>query len=400
MVAAWVRVLLGVFSFPLTLASLNILTGQGRATAWMLYNFAVWPLVLFVSVAVHELGHAGAGRVLGFKPRTIFLGVGRELTRWRLGSIDVRLNAFPLLGMTMVEPKGERALRLRAFAVFAAGPAATAALLLFLLLGVRADGSLALLALPTGPITHEPAAWQLAVLANVMMLGINLLPLSFSAGFRSDGALLLSIPWMRERQLKDLLITHLVLDAMEALERHDLATAARAVEEALGRNPGSLVARTMSATIDMEQGRPAEARAALVALLAQHDALTKHERLQINNNLAWANFLIGDEALVEEADRLSEEVVREFGSAAFALGTRGAVLLWRGRAAEACGLLERAQLTNHSPWGSALNACCLALAYAKRGDPKRALTWLEEAKRADPGCSLLPRAIAAMRAGE
>ncbi len=73
------------------------------------------------------------------------------------------------------------------------------------------------------------------------------------------------------------------------------------------------------------------------------------------------------------------------------------MLLWLGRIEEACGLLERAHVVNSGNFTRALNACCLAMAYAKRGDLARARDWLEQARRDDPGCSLITRAMASLQ---
>lgn len=391
MAAAWLRVLYSVFAFPLLLAWVSVTWGNASPTRWTLLNFFAWPFVLLSSVLLHELGHATVGWLVGLYPRAITVGVGREVARWKFGNIDLRLNALPLLGLTFMAARSPRAIRLKMFLGIAAGPATTGLVLLFLL---KAQGKFAIFPVPE--VVTQPAILELAVFINALMLATNLLPLTFSAGFRSDGRLLLSIPFLAQSELEEVLSADLVLDAQNALERHDLVEARRCMTVALAQNPQAVSLRATCATIEMEAGNYARAREQLLALRAEEPP-NLQVRLVLANNLAWLDFLAGDLEHLAEADKLSDEVAEKFGSAAFALGTRGAVLLWMGRVQEACGLLERAHTTNTGKWARAINACCLTLAYAKRGDFTRAKTWLEEAQTEDAGCTLLPRARASLQ---
>lgn len=385
---AWLRVLFGIFSVPFGVALIDLVLLRRLPTMWFAFNALAWAVVLYASMAAHELGHALAGYVVGLRPRIIYFGVGRELARLRLGALELRFNALPLLGLTIMAAQRPRLLRLRFFLAIAAGPATTGAVL-WLLLALPPSMRVGAFELQSGP-----AVYGLAIVANAMMLIGNLWPITFSAGFRSDGRLMLSLPWMHPATLKEFLTGHFVVDAMSALERHEIDAAMRFTDEALAQYPDSFGARNMKATLNLELGRHAEAREQLVALMREGDSLDPQQQLILSNNLAWADFMLDDPAHLDEADVLSAKVLKKFDSASFALATRGAILNWRGKSEEACVLLERAYLTNLSNWSRALNACCLVLAYAKRGDQARAREWLEKAESADPKCTLLPRARA------
>ncbi len=388
--AAWLRVLFGIFGLPLTIVFCDFVFFRRPPTAWVAFNTIAWAVVLYASIAAHEFGHAIVGHVVGLRPRIIYFGVGREFARFRLGELELRFNALPLLGLTIMAARSPRWLRLRFFLAIAAGPAMTGAILAGLLTIPPAQRG-------AFNLQEGSAVYLLAMIANLVMLVSNLWPITFSAGFRSDGRLMLSMPWIRSSTLQEILTGHFIVDAMTALERHELVDAMRFADEALAQYPDSFGARNMKATLKMEMGRHAEARDEFVALLGESNSLDPQQHLILSNNLAWADFVLDDPTHLEEADAHSGKVFRKFGSASFALATRGAILNWSGKSQEACGLLERAYLTNSSNWSRALNACCLVLAYAKRGDQVRAREWLEKAQRDDPKCSLLPRAHAALQ---
>jgi len=78
------------------------------------------------------------------------------------------------------------------------------------------------------------------------------------------------------------------------------------------------------------------------------------------------------------------------------LSTRGAVLVWLGRVAEAVPLLERAYAMNSEPLNRALTACCLVLAATSQGRLEAARHWLARARENHSASELLPEAEAAV----
>lgn len=102
------------------------------------------------------------------------------------------------------------------------------------------------------------------------------------------------------------------------------------------------------------------------------------------------------EDLLKEADEHSAAAYERFKALAPAISTRGAVLLWMGKLDEAIGLLERAYVRASVPKSRASDACCLAIAYARRGERDVAAGWLARARANHPGSQLLPEAEAAL----
>jgi predicted Zn-dependent protease len=118
------------------------------------------------------------------------------------------------------------------------------------------------------------------------------------------------------------------------------------------------------------------------------------------NDLAWADVMQDDPALLEEADRMSALAFdrREPGER-LVHRTRGAVLLARGRLDEAQELLTYT-FENDPKRYKAVTACLLTMVHARKAERGEAQRWLGEAREWNPECHLLARAEGAPSGGE
>jgi tetratricopeptide (TPR) repeat protein len=115
------------------------------------------------------------------------------------------------------------------------------------------------------------------------------------------------------------------------------------------------------------------------------------------NNLAWFEFMSEDLQLLEAADGHSRDALESLPDAPYAHGTRGAVLVALGsNLEEAEEHLLRAFRENPLDALRALNVCCLAILYARRGNTAEANRWLQQACAMDGTCVLLARASEAI----
>jgi tetratricopeptide (TPR) repeat protein len=171
------------------------------------------------------------------------------------------------------------------------------------------------------------------------------------------------------------------------LERY--ADARLALEEAVTR-VGSPFTRYALGECLMLMGEPEKADAHLRCWLDAPEL--ERVRAEVKNNVAWNDFLTGNPALLEEADRLSAEALSEQPSRAAFQGTRGAVMIALGRIDEGIPLVESALAGNNAVRSRAYNACCLAIAMLKRGDTAEAERYLAMARSWWPECPLLRRA--------
>ncbi len=391
-----VRLILGLFAPPLLLLEISVLRGQ-PLSAWVLVNTVVFPVLLALSIVLHEAGHAIAARLLGLEVPRIELGQGRRLFQWRWGRTRLALNAFPSAGFTYLAADGVGGVRGRLWLTIAAGPLVTAAIWGAALHGAP-PSSVGEAIFPTVAFTRGLAVTEVLAFVNGWLLVFNLVPLPTLKWLplgKNDGARLLSVPFAPQRELDMMAISAAVAEAEELRCSGDLPGALRVLETALARSPGSWVVRNSLAIVRLQQGELAAARDLFLELLDEEPPVPALRWL-IRNNLAWADFRLRREDLRGEADTHSTAAHSRFPRAPFALSTRGAVLVWLGRAAEAVPLLERAYAMNSEPVNRALNACCLVLAATSRGQHEAARLWLARARENHPASELLPEAEAAV----
>jgi hypothetical protein len=395
------RLLRGAFALPVILiliASAN----DVPVTRWAIVNCLFYPVVAFVSIALHEAGHALVALAVGLRVPRVEIGLGRRVGRFRWQRVAILLNAFPSIGKTYVgaDEGGRRGLRARLWLTIAAGPLVTAGILALALAWPKRL-PLEVVTFPIVQVAGRFAGRELLAFANLWMLALNLLPFPFirAAGlFYNDGALLLALPFRSDRMLREVLVAAAVLEAEDKREHGDFDGAEKQLEEALGRVPGSWSIRSSLAVVFLSRRKYADARVIFEELMREEPP-SRSMRLVIENNLAWTYFLMRSEELKSEADRLAAGVHKKLRRAGWAMGTRGAVLLWKGELLDAKILLERAYGTNSAPESRAFNACCLAMTMARLDRIKEARVWLDRARANHATCPLLDEAEAATRAG-
>ena len=392
------RLLFGLFALPIVLLELSVLTDAGF-TPWALVNVVAYPVLQTLSIALHEGGHALVGRAVGLRVARVDLGVGRRLFQWQWGRTKLGLHAFPTLGLTFLGGERLEGLRGRLWLAVAAGPLVTAGVIAGALAWPEpmrlVDGLL-----PAGAFASRLAVRESLVFGNFWMLVLNLVPLPFFRGLglsSNDGAQLLSLPFRSAARMRELLIMPDLLEAQELSEQGDDDAAQRVLEEAARRVPDSYALRNSLALVLLNRKRWDEARQVFLALLEEEPPQPEY-RLLMRNNVAWASFCARRDELRAEADAHSAAVFARFKQAAWAQGTRGAVLFWLGRFEEAEGLLERAYTGNSMKSQRAANACCLAMSLAARGRLPEAERWLERAQANHPACWMLPEARSAVEA--
>lgn len=362
----------------LPLAAWAIFGNGASPGAWLFLNLACWPLVVALSIAVHELGHALAGLALAFTPFRIRLGTGPVVSERTLGPLQFELRRIPMSGLTSLSVDSLAAIRLRVWLVFAAGPAVTYGLFR---LGLMRSGGLSIHALAVGP-----AGWEILGFANAFLLFLNLLPVHLG-GLPTDGRnLLLLVPWVPVERFAGLIVGRQLDGASTAMGQHDEEEARRCVAEAEARHPSSELVVFTKAAIDLMSGRFDEGREVFAGFLQHSEpAIVALAR----NNLAWGAFMKRDPELLAEALDHSERALATLPRHGAVHGTRGAVLFWAGQPDDARPRLLEAVELNEAPYLRAINACVLSMICVGSGDADEAASWLARAEKWDPRCSLL-----------
>lgn len=209
----------------------------------------------------------------------------------------------------------------------------------------------------------------------------NLVPhdLSTVAGrLPSDGKRLLQASSLTPQARSELLAEHDYYHALERLERSDYDGISAWVEKGLTAWPDNLQFLLLRPMPWMEQDDANKIRAARDAFRellprANNPALVS----LIENNIAFADFLLGTPELLEEADRLSAHAIANLSWIECVQGTRGCVLLEQGQIQPAIRLLKSAHESAEAmPRSKATNACYLALAESRRGNAEASEQYL------------------------
>ncbi|MBX3272438.1 MAG: site-2 protease family protein [Sandaracinaceae bacterium] len=124
----------------------------------------------FPLIALHELGHAVAARLVGWRVEQIVVGFGREALSFEVWGVPFVLKTYPLGGYVVPAPRRLEGIRLRSALVYAAGPLAELALV----------GGIALALGPEVLFARTDAvgviALQAVAIAATLGAGLNLVP--------------------------------------------------------------------------------------------------------------------------------------------------------------------------------------------------------------------------------
>lgn len=350
-------------------------------------SFDPWLLLVFfpLIVCVHEAGHAVAALLVGHRVLEVKIGAGPSVTAWQ-GRWRLVLGLFPLGGHVMAgssDPSGYRAKRL---AITAAGPAMNA--LMFAVAPL---------------IDASSSTLRDFAIVNACVLISNLFPYSVRTPYgpqRTDGLGLVRTVSDSEWKLAEERSGFAVARAMLADQRGDREEVRRITDEAEAMNSRSVVLRTwLGYRAIKDQGYVSartifrelvdEDRTMSVAGLGQRDDVSRGIHL---NNLAWCDLMLDDPALIEEALSSSAAAIDLLPGHPAIRGTRAFALIVGGRPREGIDLGHTAYAKTKEAGPKALQACVLAIGYARKWRFGQAQRWIDLARRADPNCSLLGRA--------
>jgi tetratricopeptide (TPR) repeat protein len=362
-------------------------------------NTVLLMAAIVLATALHEAAHAGVAWAIGLHVHGIFLGRGRAVWQGEWCGIFLLLQVVPFTGITLLSAPSARWLRARLMATYAAGPLSNAALLACMMYWLATPDRERGLAISPSPLLAF-------AFANGALAFFSALPIPptrpvhgrpLSPG--TDGWNLLALPFRSDEELRPVVVANVLFEAQRLMTAQELTKARALLDDALGRSPRLLLARMLNADWFVAAERWADAAKGLRAILADplfEPAVGRAGVVLRSNNLAWADFMLDDPELLDEADRHSSVALAATPNDAALLGTRGAVLLARGDLVGAEEALLASLARNPVTRNRALNSCCLAILYARRGTLDAARSALDEARAQDPACSLLSRAEAAL----
>ena len=353
---------------------------KGGSVNWYYLNFLLAFFVLrWPAMVAHEAGHAVVARALGLEVTSVAIGVGRPLLSFTVGATRVAICSRSAMGVTHVAAPPElRSSAARVLVTIAAGPFVNLGLFLMVGLVTQVPGwGIDSPRWTTGWAPLEAFQW-----ANLFCAIIALIPVRLGAPLgmvHTDGYSILFGIRKPETLRQRLAEAYYVTRAWESLRIGDVQSAIRWYDEGLALHPHSFPLRQSRAVASFQTGDFAGGRAQLVPFIGSKEE-SEYFAAPINKNaIAYADAMLGEPSLFDEADRYSREALDEAPKVAAFLGTRGAVLVQLGRVDEGRRLLERAYHQHSEPLARSADAAWLAIASARDGDVAQGRQWLVQA---------------------
>ena len=347
------------------------------------FDIVNYLLFLPVVIVAHEAGHALASVLLGHRIFEIRIGAGPSV-RFAVGRTQLQIGLLPLGGHVASGSASAHGFRWKRFVIIAAGPAMNA-----LMLGV-----VSFMDLPSNLLRDF-------AVVNAFVLISNLLPFSQRTPLgpqANDGLALVRTFLDPETVLEQQRAAIPAAEAQLLVERGDRDAAREMVREALAIHPHSEVLRTWLGHDMVLSGQLVEAREVFSSLVEEdrgrEDLVPgrNSSSLAIHlNNLAWADLMLAAPELVAEANAASATAIELLPGLSAIWGTRAFALIATNHFVEGIALAQKAFKKERDPKNRALQACVVAIGYARNWRFDDAEHWFAVASSLDPESDLLDR---------
>jgi tetratricopeptide (TPR) repeat protein len=356
--------------------------GYFYAALSLFYVFLILMLVL------HELSHALIAYLLGFQVFAIFMGTGKNRFKFNVGKTTIVLNTLPLSGIVYFVTDGAKFLRIRRFLSILAGPAVHILFVIALTLYLHNN---------TLESSFENLLFWPLLIVNVFLLAVNLFPWEYTESHGkqpSDGLALYQILRTATQQNNEYLFLYHQFTAWSAYNRKAYDESVEAIKQGLKLRADSPYLQNLLGIIYLEKEENQKARDVFKNIydLIPPEQENNEFKYIILNNLAYADIMLRDTTLLQEADALSKEALERTPWLPFVKGTRGAVLVELGNLDDGLRLLEEAKSRHTETSGKANNACFISIAKSRQGQLNESQSYIALAKQLDPDNSLIKRA--------
>ena len=180
---------------------------------------------------LHEAAHAVMARAVGWQVHQVELGFGPVLSTLKIGTTQVIIKAFPLVGLVSLTPQAIKRPRLENALIYAAGPGIE---LLSVLMVIQLFGYETL---TTSTDSIGIVAAQSWCVAAIFGAGLNLLPFSPAPGMVTDGMGILLSPFLPRAHFEGLLVRPIVEQGNALIEQDRFAEALAVFETAIETYP-------------------------------------------------------------------------------------------------------------------------------------------------------------------
>jgi hypothetical protein len=239
-------------------------------------------------------------------------------------------------------------------------------------------------------------------IVNAFLLINNLLPFSQRTPFgpqANDGLALVRTIFDPAAELEEQRVGITAVEAQRLVELGDPDGASAMVREALAMYPNSRILRTWLGNNLVVSGRFAEARDVFSGLVEDDERREgpvprgRHRASHAIhlNNLAWADLMLADPELIVEANAASARAIELLPGPPAIWGTRAFALIATSHFAEGIALAQKAFKKDRDPTNRALQACVVAIGYARNWRFADSERWHALAQSLDAQCALLER---------
>lgn len=334
-----------------------------------------------VNLVLHEIAHAGAAWLLGFRVFDIRIGSGRKVFRFQIGKCRIFLGLIPFLGLVTAFPRSDRFLRLRMLAFVAAGPLANCLVIW---------GTMRWLRYPLA-VSGRPEWMETAGIFLVMFAGYSLLTslwpsarFRYGATIESDGAQLFKIPFYDRAKRSRIVANYFLIYGSRCWESGETVRALRWFERAARQPPSDFLHQLLLrlAYLYSENGRVDRAREIYHRLLmSPHIPDRSPFRRDAADGLACLSIYCQRADLLTEGKSVITDAIAEHPECITLKGTLGGILFELGEIEESRRVLREVLEKSSAPLDRAISAAYLALISAREGDAvrRREYVWIAAA---------------------
>jgi len=251
-------------------------------------------------LVLHELGHALAARLVGWRVTEVVIGFGRELRRFRVGGMRVRLRAVPVEGYVLTAPGSTEWARAKQAWVYFAGP-------LTELLVLAALAPVLQLELPRPGDSVGRVALQSLGLTAALGALCTLFPYR-SQGNPSDGLGVLTSWLASEQSFRQRLAQPFIEEARRLILREQPTLAERVIATGLEQHVDEPRLVGLSAVCRARAG-DAEGAYARLEELGPPEERPPLVRAELLADAAWCVLEAHDGPLLPEAERALERAL-------------------------------------------------------------------------------------------
>jgi hypothetical protein len=354
---------------------------------WFLDNLYLCLFFVYLIVPPHELGHAVAAKLVGWKVKKIILGVGNHSRKINLLGFPWELYLCPGGGRVLPE-MNPATLTPAKYAFFISGGLVANIVLAALIYPFLTNSPWGMQHLTNGLNPGSALFWaNISAVLLVLRPGMNR---SSHGDFPTDGMQLWKLLKNPTKRIAGLRRAIIMQRAHESYILGKLDEAEQYLEPAYQNYPDDKNVLSFRGVIALVLGDLEVASVCFAKYMDRKD-LNANEQALAKNNLAYLYAILGTPDLLAKAELFSQQALETLPTEIFTRGTRASVLIAKGEYDAGSELLDKLATEVKEPVRVALNSCWRGLASFKLGKYDEARQDFAKAREAYPSCFLISR---------